>query len=203
MKRNKTPIKAVIFDMGGVLLKTVDSHARESMAEEFGTMRAELEDFVFNSQTSLASEVGKISDVVHWETILAHFGLKNKNILDVYDQYFSGDEIDERLLRFIDKLKMIGLKTGLLSNAWVNARERLSKRFEFLGVFDESIFSYEVRSRKPDPEIYFEMLWRLSALPSESLFIDDVEENVIGARHIGLNAFQFRSSDETIRRITE
>ena len=48
---NEKKIKAVIFDMGGVLLKTADASAREAIAERFGVTRRELEAYIFSSDS--------------------------------------------------------------------------------------------------------------------------------------------------------
>jgi FMN phosphatase YigB (HAD superfamily) len=154
-------IHAVIFDMGGVLLKTTNSQPREAIAERFGVTRAELEAFIFMSETSLRSEVGELSDKEHWENVLHHFNQPVGDYLKIYDEYFSGDAIDDELLAFAVSLKP-DYRLGLLSNAWVNARPLLSKHFDFIDVFDVSVFSSEVGIRKPDLAIFNLMIEKMS-----------------------------------------
>jgi len=196
----KKHIKSIIFDMGGVLLRTENAASRESIARRFGTTRQELEAFVFNSETSILSEEGKLSDVKHWHTVMRHFGQPVGDPIPLYDTYFKGDAIDQRLLEFAAALKP-EYQLGLLSNAWENARVLLSERFDFLDVFDVSIFSYEAGARKPDPAIYFAILDRMDTAPEEAIFIDDVQENVDGAKAIGMQALRFTGTDVVIGRI--
>ena len=59
-------IKAVIFDMGGVILRTVDAGEREALAERLGTTRRELEKVLFHSPTAFKSETGELSVREHW-----------------------------------------------------------------------------------------------------------------------------------------
>jgi beta-phosphoglucomutase-like phosphatase (HAD superfamily) len=66
-------IKAVIFDMGGVILRTVDPTKREAMAKRLGVTRSELEAVVFQSETSVQSELGQLSEAGHWKAVLAYF----------------------------------------------------------------------------------------------------------------------------------
>jgi len=183
-------IKAVIFDMGGVLLRTVDPTPRENMAARFNTTRKKLEQFIFMSPTSVQSEKGLISDTNHWQTVLDHFQQKGISVEEAYAEFFSGDQIDHDLLNFADSLKP-EYKIGLLSNAWVNARQHLSKRYKFIDVFDVSIFSAEVGSRKPEERIYLIMLETLGVSVEQAIFIDDVPENVEGARKIGIFAIPY------------
>jgi len=196
-----THIKAVIFDMGGVLLRTADVTARETIAARYGVTRSELETYIFSSESSIQSEKGALSDVEHWQNVMCHFGQPIGDYLALYDEYFSGDFIDQRLLDFAASLKP-RYTLGLLSNAWDNARVLLSQRFDFLDRFDVSIFSYEVKARKPDPAIYHAMLERVGAASGEALFIDDVQENVAGAKAVGMHALRFTGTDAVISAIS-
>ena len=87
---------------------------------------------------------------------------------------------------------------GLLSNAWVNARSLLSERFNFIDVFDVSVFSYEVGMRKPDPAIFKLMLKKMGARAKNVLFIDDMSINVEGAKSAGLYAIRYMDISATI-----
>jgi glucose-1-phosphatase len=193
-------IKAVIFDMGGVILRTADPSPRAAMAKRYDTTQGELEKYIFRGPTSVQSEKGLISDICHWESILKHFGQTGADPLIEYNKYFSGDAIDQILLDYAKSLKP-DYKIGLLSNAWVDSRKRLGKLFHFIEVFDVSIFSYEVETRKPDKEIYKIILKELNVEPSEAIFIDDFPENVEGAISLGINAILFQNTQDTIHQI--
>jgi glucose-1-phosphatase len=198
-------INAIVFDMGGVLLKTIDPKPREAMALRFGTTRKELESTIFSSRSSHLSESGEISDQDHWETVLQIFNQPAGDYLKIYDEYFSGDAIDEDLLNFAVSLKE-DFCVGLLSNAWMNARILLEERFHFIDKFDVSLFSYEAGSRKPDPNIYLKMVQMMGVKPENTLFIDDLPENVQGAISAGLQSIQYKNTPdliENIEKITE
>jgi HAD superfamily hydrolase (TIGR01509 family) len=63
---------------------------------------------------------------------------------------------------------------------------------------DRFIFSHRFRVAKPDQEIFRRSLEVLGALPQQVAFVDDLVENVIAARSVGLQAFQF-TDVETLR----
>lgn len=196
----KNNFKAIIFDMGGVLLRSMDPNPREALANRFGTTRKELEKFVFHGPTSLQSEVGQVSDIFHWQTVLSHYEQKEEDLEKIYSEYFSGDSIDQELLDFAESLKP-KYKIGLLSNAWVDARNRLGAMYHFIDVFDISIFSAEVGMRKPEAGIYLLMLDKLQVKPEESIFIDDFAVNIEGAEKLGIRTIQFKNTQETIRQV--
>jgi len=190
-------INAVIFDMGGVLLKTANPVPREALAKRFGVTCTELETFIFMSETSLRSEVGELSDKEHWEIALRHFNQPVDDYLAVYDEYFSGDAIDQELLDFAVSLKS-NYQLGLLSNAWLNARAQLNKHFKFIDVFNVSVFSSEVGMRKPDQAIFKLMLKKMGVKAENAVFIDDMQSNVEGAISSGLHAIRYTDTSKTI-----
>ncbi|MCD6356806.1 MAG: HAD family phosphatase [Anaerolineaceae bacterium] len=193
-------IKAVIFDMGGALLKTVDPQPRIALARRFGTSKKELETFVFESDSSRRSEVGEISDKEHWQAIFDHYKVQIPDYLSVYEQFFSGDSIDEEVLSYAISLKS-SYQLGLLSNAWANSRSFFSTHYRFIEAFDVSIFSSEVGCRKPEPRIFHEILKRLNISAQESLFIDDFSVNVERARAVGMHAVRFTSGPDIIKKV--
>jgi len=190
-------INTVIFDMGGVLLKTENPAPREALAARFGVTRMELEAFIFMSETSLRSEVGDLSDKDHWETALRHFKQPVNDYMAVYDEYFSGDAIDQELLGFVVSLKP-AYQVGLLSNAWMNARMLLDMHFNFIDVFDVSVFSSEVGMRKPDQAIFKLMLEKMGVKAENAVFIDDMPLNVEGAISAGLHAIRYTDTPQII-----
>jgi glucose-1-phosphatase len=196
----KEKIKALIFDMGGVILRNSDPRPRAEMAKRYGTTQEELESYIFRGPTSVESEKGLISDINHWEKILNHFGQKGVDPVAEYNTYFSGDAVNQELLDYIKSLKP-AYKIGLLSNAWVDSRKRLGNLFHFLDAFDVAVFSYEVKARKPDKEIYLIMLKELGVKPGEAIFIDDFPENIKGASSLGINAILFQNTQDAIHQI--
>jgi len=186
--------------MGGVLLRTIDPTPRESMARRFGITRNELERYVFRGPTSLQSEVGLVSDIYHWQTVLKHFKQKEANPLEIYKEYFSGDAINQELLSYAESLKP-EYEIGLLSNAWVDSRNKLGLLFHFIDIFDIALFSAEEKVRKPEEEFFRLMLNKLKVRPDESIFIDDFVENIEGANKIGMNTILFKNTHDTIQQI--
>ena len=112
----KNKIKAVIFDLGGVLLRTVDPGPRIALANQLRTTRGELEQLVFLSQSAIESEMGNISLETHWQWVMGHFDQEELAPMTAYQLFFSGDTLDRELIAFIRKIRK-KWKTGLISNA--------------------------------------------------------------------------------------
>ncbi|HZW04315.1 MAG TPA: HAD family phosphatase [Anaerolineaceae bacterium] len=191
-------IKAVIFDMGGVLLRTEDAAPRLALASRYGLSREALEQLVFASETSVAAERGELSEDEHFRRISKQLGIDEEAIPAFYQTFWQGDRMDVKLVDFIRSLRQ-QYKTALLSNAWDGTRAAVKAIYDFSDAFDVLIFSAEVGMRKPDPAIYRYIVEQLGVRPDEALFVDDVAQNVEGARQAGLRAVQFRDRGQAQR----
>ncbi len=83
-------------------------------------------------------------------------------------------------------------KLGLLSNTTVFESQAIS-RLGIADLFDATFFSWEIGSLKPSEQNFTEILSRLGAEASQSLFVDDGIKNVEAARTFGLQAIQFHT----------
>ncbi len=57
--------------------------------------------------------------------------------------------------------------------------------------FEDIVVSGEIRALKPKPEIYRRLLDDNGLTAGDCLFIDDVQENVDGAKAVGMHAVRF------------
>ncbi len=193
-------IKAVIFDLGGVILRTMDQGPRQRLAERLGVRLYELYNQVFSSESARLATVGKISAQRHWEQVSAHYNLLPQEMTVAIQQFWDGDRLDNALVAFIRSLRS-HRRTALLSNAWDNLRGLMENDWHIANAFDTLVISAEVGLAKPDHRIYQLALDRLGVAASQALFVDDIDENVDAARWMGLHAIQFRSTGQTIAEI--
>lgn len=195
---SESRIKAVIFDMGGVLLRTEDHNPRNTLARQFGISREELEHLVFISETSIAAETGAISREEHFQTVCRRLGIAPEDQLAFVKAFWAGDRIDVDLVDFIRSLRP-RYKTALLSNAWDGTWEFVKEIYDFSDAFDAMVFSADVGMRKPEAEIFHYVVEKLGVRPDEALFVDDFAPNVEGARRAGLQAIQFITREQAER----
>jgi epoxide hydrolase-like predicted phosphatase len=115
----------------------------------------------------------------------------------IRDRMNEGIEPDERMAGAVLRLRSGGVRTGLVSNSWGGPYER--ERFDEL--FDAVVISGEAGTRKPEPEIYLLAAETLGVGPNECVFVDDLLQNVEGARLVGMEAFVHRSAEFTIPKL--
>lgn len=193
-------IKAVIFDFGGVLMRTEDKGPRTRLAERYSLTYEELDRLVFESPSGAQAARGEISEEEHWRQVCEGLGVPEGERAAFQEAFWGGDRLDARLVEYIRSLRP-RFKTALLSNAWSTLREALKNRYEILDAFDEVFISCELGLVKPDPRVYEEVTRRLEISPEEAVFVDDWFPNIEGARAVGLKAVHFQSTAQALEEL--
>lgn len=67
--------------------------------------------------------------------------------------------------------------------------EKTSGKADIAHFFDKVYFSHEMQKRKPEPEIYQQLLDENQLIPKQTLFIDDRRENIEAASTLGMQVF--------------
>lgn len=195
-------IDAVIWDMGGVLLRSEHYQFRDQLALRFKITEQELEHRVFNSESAMLATIGKISQVEHWRITAFSLGLLEEEIQHFEEDFWAGDRCDQELVGYIRSLKP-RYKVGLLSNAWIGTREMLKDKYGCLDAFDLAVFSYEVGFAKPDAQIYRYILDKMDVAPERTIFVDDFKLNVSAAQELGIIGIHFKGRDQVIQEINQ
>ena len=104
-------------------------------------------------------------------------------------------ELSVDTLALMKDLKAAGKKIGMLSNMSVDFYERLFVPHcaQYRALVDVEAISGKERMFKPERRIYDLIASRLEVLPSDLLFLDDTESNVVAARKFGWRAHVFRA----------
>jgi glucose-1-phosphatase len=93
-------------------------------------------------------------------------------------------------------------RVAFLSNSNEIHAELIPRQFASLFRKDDRfVLSHRFRVAKPDPEIFRRALEVIGALPQHVVFIDDLLENVLAARSIGIRSFQFVSAHQLGREL--
>ncbi len=191
------PIKAVIWDIGGVIARTEDLTPRDQLAAELGVTRDHLNYLFFSGPNGTRAQKGEIRRAELITITRAELDLAPNECPDLVDRFFGGDILDTKLVDFIRSLKP-RYKTGIISNAW-SELPILLDGWGIADAFDTVVGSGDEGIMKPDPRIYHLALTRLSIEPEEAVFVDDFIENIVGARELGINAIHFQNRDQALQ----
>lgn len=193
-------ITAVIWDLGGVILKTADTSHREKWEKRFDLEPWDLEKVVFGNPISRKASEGNATIEDIWDYVQSELGLEDEEMDAFRKDFFAGDEVDLELMTFIRQIKT-GFKSGMITNAWPGMRHFIEEVWDIADAFEEIVVSAEVHLVKPDPKIYEIALDQLEVPAHEAVFIDDFVENIEGAENVGMTGIHFRSTDEVLEKL--
>lgn len=98
---------------------------------------------------------------------------------------------------WITELKERGYRVYILSNWSKPTYEAcLDNELDFLPLVDGAVFSFQEHLIKPDKRIFETICSRYGINPSEAVFLDDNDRNVISSREFGLNTIHFKNYEQ-------
>jgi putative hydrolase of the HAD superfamily len=189
-------IEAVIWDLGGVLVRTEDRSRRIHWEQKLKLEPGELDRLVFEGENGRKAAMGQAQAADIWRSLRNRFALSDEQQRLLEDDFWAGDRVDQDLIKLIRELRP-RYKTGLLSNAWPDLRHAIEDLWGIADAFDEVVISAEVGMVKPDPGIYQLMLEQLGVDPAQGIFIDDFATNISAAKQLGMHTIHFTSATET------
>ncbi len=198
-----TDFPNIIFDLGGVILN-IDYHLTTQAFRKLGVHDFE-KNYTQLGQSSLfdAMERGEISNV-DFRNQLRHALSISANDSDL-DNAWNAMLLDlpAQRLQVLAKLKE-SKRTFLLSNTnriHVDSFEQSMKQAhginDLSSLFEQTYYSCNVGMRKPEERIFRLVLDQNGLNPTETLFIDDSPQHILGARAAGLHAYHL-TGGETI-----
>jgi putative hydrolase of the HAD superfamily len=178
-------IRNIIFDLGNVLISFVPS---EYLIKKNypGNIRNTILTDIFLSPEWKMLDNGDITVPEAIESIAPKSSLNKEEIALVFN--FRRDimfPLDDNA-RLLPTLRKQGYRLYYLSNFPLDVFEEVKNDYFFFRHFDGGIISAEVKMSKPDIRIYEYLIRHYGLNPEESLYIDDIEENVLAAEAAGM-----------------
>ena len=171
-------IRAVVFDIGGVLEVTPDLGVDRLWETRLGLPAGDLNPRM--RDVWRGGSIGTItSDDVTWPSGTGS-GLMTE-ARAVHGRPVAG--VSRHRQYRTDRVRhplRPRYRTGIVSNSFVGAREREQAAYGFEDLVEEIVYSHEVGLSKPDPRIYALICTRLNVPPEEMIFLDDVDVCVAG-----------------------
>ena len=179
MKQIQRP-KAVVFDLGKVLVDFDYSIAARALASRVRLSLAELEQTINQSPLLHQYEAGLMTTEEFFKQFQAMAGYDGgfEEFADLFGNIFT--EI-EPMVAVHGALCDAGVPTYLLSNTNELAIRNVRRNFPFFGRFNHRVLSYEQRLMKPDPAIYAVVEEVAGLRGADLIFLDDRPENVASA----------------------
>ena len=197
MKKKYPDIKAVIFDLGNVLVNYDVEKAARRFSVASGLSTREIWKRFFLSKFEQAYTRGEISTrefhKIACETLGVHIPLAT--FRHYWNDIFWENPGMDKLLARIKKHYPL----YLISNTNALHFTHIKKHFKLLRHFKRRFPSHEVGARKPDLKIYRRVLGKIGLKPGETVFIDDMKSFIAGARKAGMHTIHFKGRPALIR----
>lgn len=181
-------IQAIIFDVGGVIVRTYDHSGRRRWEQKLGLPTGGSDEVVFNSEMGQAAQRGEVTDEALWAWVGDYLRL-DSSLPGFRRDFWAGDAVDTDLMALIRSLRP-RYQTAIISNA-TDGLNRGLVDYGIADAFDLIVGSAYEKVMKPDAAIFERTLQRLGRRPGEAVFIDDAPANIAGAKAAGLHAIRF------------
>ncbi len=197
-------VKAVIFDMDGVIIDSEPIHSRVKMDTfaHFG--------IPFN-EADLAAYMGRTSGAIFRET-LAKYGRTDINPQDMaaykhahYLEILQSGEIApvEGTVDLIKSLHAAGMPLALATSSNVRVMNTVLDSFAIRSYFSSILSGGELPESKPNPAIYLLSAERLGVAPADCLVIEDTTNGILAAKRAGMYCVAYRNPHSGQQDLTE
>ena len=192
---SSTEFRAIIFDIGRVLIRVDIHRAMAGLASDLKLTPQEVWSVIENDPRSLDWQEGRISPE-DWHLHLSNRlggSLTFEQFKQVWNSALAPEPIQPE--PFLEKLSK-NYRLALLSNTDPIHMSDAEARFPFFRFFPIRIYSFRVGANKPNPLIYAEALRECKVRAEEAIFIDDVPAYAEAAQRLGITGLVFRSHQE-------
>lgn len=185
-------IKALIFDLGGVLVSLRLTQVLENLEQLFGPTTP-----LLGSAIHLDYEKGYSSTEQYFQQVLTKF---NKVEVEISFERFQnawnsilGPQRDG-MVNLVRKIRLNHpqYELYLLSNTSPLHWEVLRERDHYDHLFNQCFLSFEMGESKPGPSIYRTVLEQIGKQADECIFLDDNRENIKAAQRVGMNTIHVK-----------
>ena len=187
-------IKNIIFDIGNVLLDFnpkvyVKSKITEEKVEEIYKCIFQSDEWPMLDRGTISEEEAKIN--------IINRNIENEELINlVFENWYDILIPIKSSVEVLKQLKQNGYKVYYLSNFHLAAFEYVVKKHDFFEIFDGGVVSYKENLLKPEKEIYEKIVDRYHLEPSQTVFIDDMKENVKAAMKSGLKGILLNNPEK-------
>jgi putative hydrolase of the HAD superfamily len=186
----KPVVRALVFDLGKVIVDFSVEKACLQVADVAGVKPADIKSWLFDDGLEYRFEAGEFSFSELHEKFEKHFKktVHSDHLRLAAANIFSPIQSTIDILQKLRESYAQTLPFVLLSNTNEIHWHHIEQTWSISRFFDHLVLSFEVKSLKPERKIYEHVTKIIGCEPSGIFFVDDVKENIVGARAAGLDA---------------
>jgi beta-phosphoglucomutase len=193
---NNGIFKAILFDMDGVLVDSMNYHMQswKQLLENDGIFVTER--FIYEHEGAMGLDI--IENLFH-KTGLP---IDSNQILEIYDrqnrifreEYLRKVRLYPETLPLISGFQQRGLRLGLVTSSRMNLVEQIWKDYQGLDRFEAIVTADDVTRFKPNPDPYLKALEKLKQEPESCLVVENAPAGIQSAKAAGLTCYAVAST---------
>lgn len=190
-------IRALLFDMGNVLIHFSHERMYRQLGELVGRTGPEVERLLHESGLFDGYETGRVTT----DELRIELGRLVGRPIDAAALDRAASDIfwlNESMEPVIDRLATCGLPLVLVSNTCETHFRWVSNRFRVLRHFTRRVLSFEIGACKPNPAIFKAAARAAGVAPGECFFTDDTPGHVEAASQLGFDAVVYRDTAQIV-----
>ncbi len=193
-------IKCIMFDIGGVLMEDFHNEYYCDYLSRLSGMPFDKTKDIINGREVSLGNMGMITKYELEMRLAERLGIKQSQV-KWFELYKKHAKLNKPMFWLVKRLHR-RYTTAYLSNIDRSKYEYTLKLFgPYLELFDYKFASFAIGMQKPYNAIYNYALARMHMDAGEVVFIDNQEDNVEGAREVGMNALLFKGIEELEREL--
>ncbi|MBS1517878.1 MAG: HAD-IA family hydrolase [Bacteroidetes bacterium] len=187
-------IKNIVFDLGNTLVYFDYCYFYDGVSHlEKNANARKLKKFFSDQKLDLKIGSNRIKIKDAFKILKKKFNLK----IGYADFHFLYCDIfweNTQMKNFIEnKLLNSGYRLYMLSNVDASHINFIDNNFPYVKHIKNRVLSYKVKAVKPDKKIYRHLINKYRLIPGETLFIDDLRQNILSSNELGLNTIHYTS----------
>jgi len=185
-------VKAIIFDIGGVLVENSNVPVLQQLADKYQLEFTAVQEVIFFYSQQLA--LGEITETEILDEVAKKFGLPEtgaelyKTVTDIYRPI---EEVWEYVRQLTGKYQL-----AILSNMGLDGVATHEQEYQISKYFAPVFYSANWKMKKPNPEFYQKLVEEMGVEVKECIFIDDMPRNVDVAKGLGMQGIVYLNPEQ-------
>jgi FMN phosphatase YigB (HAD superfamily) len=192
----ETP-RAVIFDIGRVIINVNFAHSPAELGQNASLSHSQILKLLEGDSRWADWQEGRMAPREWYRHFCEKFQVR-LGFEEFCTSWNALLELETILPEALFERLSAECRLALLSNTDPIHVAHIEATYPFVRFFPVRVYSCRVGASKPAPVIYHHALRELDVLPQETIFIDDIRENVIAAEALGITPFHFTSAEDLL-----
>jgi glucose-1-phosphatase len=200
LARMHQSIKNLVFDLGGVILDLAVDQTIQAFANLAGMSTEKATSIFHTSPEFNLYEKGGMTDQQFRDFLKSAYmpGATDAEIDNAWNQMLR--RIPVRKLELLENLKrrhrvLLLSNTNEIHLSYINSKLLPTGIHSLDKYFHKAYYSHRMLKRKPDAEIFEQVLLENNFIPEQTLFLDDNVMNIKGAESVGMKTVHVTTPD--------